>query len=114
VAFTRLQLINRALSLVGALGAGQSANAEDVALTGAAADAIVEYLHERGIAEVNLAEDKIDNAVFHALARRVALEIGPEYGVGGPSVDVLADSDNEIRRIYWSYPVTPVLRTDYL
>lgn len=81
---TKTELATRALGILGKLEAGQSPAAEDLTLIEEVIDPLVSQLGLEGVTYVG-DPDLIDDAVFLPLARRVALEVAPDFGL--PAVD---------------------------
>lgn len=94
---TREQLIARALNKLGAVGAGQSPEAEDSALIDDALDSVVADLTARGI--YSWADpDEIEDAAYEHLAQIVAVACARDFGKE-PDEGVRQVSEARLRQI---------------
>lgn len=93
---TSEQLAIRALSILGKVQAGQTPATEDVA---AVVDVIEPLVAQIGIGSVVYVGDldSIDDAIFLPLARRLALEVAPDFGLPAVDKDTI-DQQNAVLR----------------
>lgn len=78
-AWTRTDLINRALELVGAKPGGQSASSEDVNLAGDVVDSVFDQLRYEGLAD--FAISSIPEYAQRPLSKIVACELASDFDV---------------------------------
>lgn len=102
----------RALSILNKVQAGQEPYAEDVAAVKAVIGPLVAQLGLDGVTYVG-DEDEIDDAVFLPLARRLALEVAPDFGL--PAVDeaTINAADRPLRRLSAARPSDQVIPAEY-
>jgi hypothetical protein len=94
---TRADLINRALSVMGAVGAGQVASANDYALMDALLEPLLAELDLRGV--VYVADPNIiDAPFFEHLARLLAARGAIDFGFN-PDPAQVAVSEQALRRM---------------
>ena len=106
------ELATRALSILGVLQAGQAPSAEDLAVVKAVISPLVAQLGLEGITYVG-DEDEIDDAVFLPLARRLALEVAPDFGL--PAVDemTIQAANRPLRLLAAARPTSEVIPAEY-
>lgn len=101
---TQLALVNAALQFVGAFGQGQTVSADDKSTTllvmhGAAAE-----LMNRGVVSLILGQtdtaEEIPEEIFQLLARLIALDVGPAFGMPVPDNNERERIISSMRRIY--------------
>lgn len=97
-------LIDRALQFVDQVGAGQTANANDVARTLPALQAMLAELSALKIVGVaidpdDLQSDDIPDEIFRVLANLLAADIKPIFVGGMTPEDVREDILNKLRKI---------------
>lgn len=85
---TQTALFNRALNKVGAVGSGQTASAEDVAIARAALPLLIAQIEALQITTIPItgdeSADEIPSELFEELAKNLVLFIREDFG--GPSV----------------------------
>lgn len=79
-AYTREMLVNEALSVLGVVGAGQTADSEDQEKVDDRVEALLEELAARDVVTV-ADDDDIAPAQFGALAELLANECAPSFGL---------------------------------
>lgn len=92
---TPYQVYTKALSLVGALGAGQTASAEDIDVCETALKPLIDELSATNVAHISISVDdntneEVPEEYFLTLAKLLANEIAPDFG---------APSDETLRQI---------------
>lgn len=99
---TRQELINRALSNLGALPVGQTASTQEYASVEALVTPTLESLSERDVYYVE-DENAIEDKVFIALGRCLAWSCVDEFGVGGEELVKLqnakVEAESELKQI---------------
>lgn len=104
MAKTSTELFNKALNLLGVVGAGQTASAEDTTI---ARDALQPLLSELALAEVayipvdpvDLLSEDIPDEYFNGLAILLANDIGPNFGIPQVSEVERQTMMNRMRRV---------------
>lgn len=114
MAKTKIQFRNQVLWNLGVLAAGQSVQAEDAARVDAGAVSALEFLSKAGVynSVYEYENDDISEAGFMALARFVANEIGPSYGVPY-SADVRMMAERDLYRAFAAIPTYATQAVDY-
>lgn len=109
---TREELATRALVIINRAQAGQTPNPEDLASVDSVIDPLLAQL---GIDEVVYVgdADAIDDQLFLPLARRLALEIGPDFGLPAPDDAALNTADGRIRRLTALRTYVEPIRAEY-
>lgn len=109
---TSEDLAAEALGIVNVLQAGQDPNPEDLAYVLKVIPRLVAQVGIGGVVYVGDADD-IDDAIFLPLAGRLALEIGPRFGL--PAVDkaTKVESDATLRALAGSKPSGFPVKVDY-
>lgn len=108
MAKTRGDLVDRALKMLGAVGSGQTASAEDTTLVDGLLNAVLDELHRRGVIYVgnrgtqgNLTTGSFADAEFIPLAASLAKAAAPDFGKTGSELadaySMAADGENRLR-----------------
>lgn len=92
---TRVQLVNRALSNLGALPVGQTASTEEYASVDALVTPTLESLAARDIYWVS-DENAIEDAAFLALGHCLAWNCAPEFGLHGDAALAALGTQGEV------------------
>ena len=108
---TRADLVNQALSNLGILAAGQTADTEDYDAVDSHVDQMFASLEARDIATIDN-EDQIPAEWFQALSALLADDAAAEFG-GQSNPGLVLMSENTLREINRSKPTYAVLRSDY-
>lgn len=112
MAKTSLDLATRALQILGTVSAGQPVSSEDLFLAMSQVDPLLAQLAQLG--EIYFGEaDAIDDAAFLPLARRLALELAPDFGLPAPDLGTIRAADAELRRLAWRAPAAQPVVADY-
>lgn len=112
MAKTSTDLATRALQILGTVSAGQAVAPEDLLLAEAQVEPLLAQLAQLG--EIYFGEpDAIDDAAFLPLARRLALELAPDFGLPAPDIATVRAADAELRRLGWRVPTDHPVRADY-
>jgi hypothetical protein len=111
MARTRQDLISSVLEELGALGAGQTPDAEDVADIEKRLDSTFAELAARGVWYVQ-DDQVIDDAAYNALVAIVADMASPAYGQPR-NAEAAMNAETRLRRLRPSMPVFPPVRVDY-
>jgi hypothetical protein len=106
---TKTELATRALSIVGKVQAGQTPAAEDLTLVEGVAEALVEQLNATQVCYVGDI-DAVEDSYYLPLARRLALEIGPDFGLPAVDDDTIKAANAALRRLGWSGPTLAVVQ----
>lgn len=109
---TKTELATRALSILGKVEAGQTVAAEDLTLVEGVIDPLVAQLGIQGITYVGDSNDIADE-VFLPLAKRLALEIAPDYGLPAADEAALEEANRPLRRMSMSGPAYTPLKAVY-
>lgn len=116
MAKSQTELFNRALVKVGAVGAGQTASAEDVAYPRNALGPIIAELDELGVASIvitsNEAAEEIPDEYFAALAVLLAADISPDFGGPAPSDEQRQALMAPMRRVSATKPTYETLKAE--
>ncbi|UQS95224.1 adaptor protein [Pseudanabaena phage Pam5] len=114
---TQAQLFTRALNKIGAVGSGQTASSEDVAI---ASGALAPLLAELATLEVcyivisdDTAAEEIPDELFQGLATLLAMDIAAEFGQPAPTDEARQNAMNVLRRITAAKPTYEVLEAVY-
>lgn len=114
---TQTELFTRALNKIGAVGSGQTASAEDVAIV---QGALAPLLAELDVLEVvsvvitsDVAAEEIPDEYFQGLATLLAMDVAAEFGQPAPSDDVRQNAMNGLRRVSAAKPTYEVLEAVY-
>lgn len=112
MAKTSDQLILRALTIVGVTAQGQAPTADDIQIV---RDQLTPMLEQLAMMETVYIpdQDAIDEAIFLPLATRLALQIGPDFGLPAMTPDQRKAADHEIRIVQSSRRVFQPLKVDY-
>ena len=111
---TRTEFRRQVLWNLNALAAGQEPEAEDAAKVDLGAEAAFAWLERIGVdgGGFSYAGDDIDDAAFMPLARFVANEIGPAYGVPYTD-DARRSAENSLVRAFAAGHTSSPLAVDY-
>ena len=109
---TNDDLAKRALAILGKIEARQTPNPEDVDAVKAVIPALVMQLGIENVTYVG-GESEIDDAVFLPLAKRLALEMAPEFGLPAPDEAAILDANMPLRRLSASRPTGATVRVEY-
>jgi len=109
---TKTELATRALQILGVAAAGQSASAEDLSLVEGVIDPLTAQLGIQGVAYVG-DTDAIDDAVYLLLARRLALEIAPDFGLPAADDATILEAEKPLRRMSASGPTYAPQKAKY-
>lgn len=114
---SQTELVTRALNKIGAVGSGQTASAEDVAIAQGALDPLLAELATLGVAYVvtssDAAAEEIPDELFQGLATLLAMDIAAEFGMPAPVDEARQNAMNVLRRITAARPTYETLRADY-
>jgi hypothetical protein len=108
VAKTRGDLVNRALNMLGAVGSGQTASAEDVTLVDGLLNPTLAELRGRKVIVVgnpgvpgNMTSGGFDDAFYLPLAAALAKAAAPDFGLAGGALadlySMAVDGENRLR-----------------
>jgi hypothetical protein len=110
---TQSELITKALSLINVVGAGQSPSAEDVATVEAVIEPLLAELSANGVVYV-ADSDAIDDSIFLPLARRLALEVAPDFDFTINDIDAaITRAENRLRRLNATQPTEEAQQATY-
>ena len=114
MAKTRTEFRKQVLWNLNVLAAGQDPEAEDVAKVDAGAESALAWLEKSGVyaGQFEYTNDDIAEAAFMPLARFVANEIAPTYGVPY-SEDARVAAERGLYRAFASGPTYATLPVDY-
>ncbi len=114
---TQTELFTRALVKIGAVGSGQVASAEDVAIASGALEPLLEELRALQVANVVISTDtsaeEIPDELYQGISTLLAMDIAAEFGLPAPSDDARQNAMNVIRRITATRPSYETLQVDY-
>ena len=114
---TQTELFTRALVKVGAVGSGQTASAEDVAIASGALEPLLEELRALRVCNVVISADtsaeEIPNELYQGLSTLLAMDIAAEFGMPAPADEARQNAMNVIRRITAMQPTHEILVADY-
>lgn len=114
---TQTELFNRALIKVGAVGSGQTASAEDVAIASAAIGPLLAELAALSVVYIATTDDEsveeIPDEFFQGLATILAMDIAAEFGLPAPTDDARQNAMNVLRRINAQRPTYETLEATY-
>lgn len=114
---TQTELFNRALIKVGAVGSGQTASAEDVAIASAALGPLLAELAALSVVYVPVSSDtsaeEIPDESFQGLATLLAMDIAAEFGMPAPADEARQNAMNVLRRINAQRPSYETLEATY-
>jgi hypothetical protein len=111
---TRRDLIDRALSVLGVLGSGQSPETEDVALVDGFIDPMIADLTDRDVVYISDAEE-IEDGLFLDLAKVLANNCREAFGLANdPRLAATGiAAENSLREKSAQGPTYRVLRSQY-
>lgn len=112
MAKTTDDLILEVLDIVGAAAAGQTPPAEDREKVEQSVTPLLEQLARMQVVYIPN-PDAIDESVFLPLAMRLALQIGPKFGLPAMTPDQRRAADSEIRIVQASTQTSQPLRVEY-
>lgn len=114
---SQTDLVNRALTKVMAVGAGQTASAEDIAIGQATLGPMLAELAALQVCYVpisgNTSAEEIPDELFQGLATLLAIDIGADFGMPVAPDAARQDAMNVLRRIVASRPTYETLAVDY-
>jgi hypothetical protein len=115
---TQAALFTRALSKVGAVGSGQTASAEDVAIARAALPLLIAQIEALQITTIPITDDEDDdteipNELFEELAKNLVLFMREEFGGSAVSDAEKMDALTMLRRICTVRASGEVQRAEY-
>ena len=105
-------LAKRALGILGKLEAGQTPNPEDVDAVKAVIAPLVSQLGLESVTYVG-DENEIDDPVFLPLAKRLALEVAPDFGLPAADEAAIQDANMPLRRLSATRPTGIPVRAEY-
>jgi hypothetical protein len=108
---TRVDLIERAATELGALTSGQSLSDEDATTIGALLDPLTLQLSLDGIVDIG-DTDAIPSEYFLPLARLLANEASPSFGAAW-SRDIKLENEHQLRRLTSTRTTRETLRSTY-
>lgn len=108
---TRADLIGRAATELGKLVSGQNLEDEDAATINALIDPLVRQLSMDSVVDIGSAE-KIDPEFFIPVARLLANEAGPSFGIP-KSPDITFMEEMTLRRLSATRPTFEPLKVNY-
>lgn len=109
---TREDLATRALVIINRAQAGQTPNPEDLASVDSVIDPLLAQLAIDEVVYIG-DPDAIDDHLFLPLARRLALEIGPDFGLPAPDNVALETVNGAIRRLTALRTFIEPIRAEY-
>jgi hypothetical protein len=114
---TQTEMFNRALTIVGAVGSGQTAASEDVGIARLAFAKLVAELDALQVVSIVLtndeSSDEIPEELFQSVAAALAIDIYADFGGPIPSDEARENARNMIKRIVATRPTYEILRADY-
>lgn len=114
---TQAALFTRALSKVGAVGSGQTASAEDVAIARAALPLLISQIEALQITTIPITDDEdadeIPAELFEELAKNLVLFMREEFGGSAVSDAEKMDALTMLRRICTVRASGEVQRAEY-
>lgn len=114
---TQAELFVRALNKIGAVGSGQTASAEDLAIV---TGALVPLLNELDVLEVvsivitnDETAEEIPDEYFQGLSTLLAMDVAAEFGLPAPTDEARQNAMNVLRRISSVKPTYEILEANY-
>lgn len=114
---TQAQLFTRALTKVGAVGSGETASSEDVAIAQIVIGPLLDELAALQVLYIPIGSDtsveEIPNEYFEGLATLLAADIGPDFGMAVVGDAARQDLMKPLRRIAAQRPTYETLQATY-
>jgi hypothetical protein len=112
MAKTQTELFTRALTKVGAVGAGETAAAEDVAKAREALGPLIAELDALQVVSIVLSSDEeaeeVPDEVYQALATALAIDIAADFGGAVATDEARESARSMIKRVVASGPTYEV------
>lgn len=108
---TRVQLVERAATELGKLVSGQNLETEDSTTIDDLVDPLLAQLSSDNVVGID-DDEAIDPVYFLPLARLLANEAGPSFGIP-KSQDLKADDEALLRKLSSARPTFEKLKVDY-
>lgn len=114
---TQAQLFTEALSNINAVGSGETASAEDVAIAAGALGPLLSVLASRQVCNVVTTDDttaeEIPDELFDGLADLLSMNIRAKFGLPRPTRQEREDAMNVLRAITATPPTYETLEATY-